>query len=378
MSVDETVLLSGLIAEIYDTALNVASWPDVLAKLCAFIPGCASNLFSHDALYSVAEIHYSWGDDPDYVQLYFEKYLKMNPFFPAIAFDDVGRVGVQSDIVPFEEFHQTRFYQEWARPQGYVDCLYCVLEKSQTGCAMITVRRHTSHGLVDEEARRRMGLVIPHVRRAVQISRALEHSKAATGNLAELLDRMSAAIFLVGAGARVTYVNKAGGDLLKQNEVFAKRGDMLIVLDQAAGPALTLALDEIHQGRSFSNATGITVPIVGKSGQQYVAHVLPMRSGLRQRVGTDYGAEAAVFVKKADVAWASPVETIAKLYKLTPSEIRVLLAVAEEDGASQMASSLGLSEETVKTHLRHIYSKTGKRRQADLVKLLAEFVGASP
>ena len=34
---------------------------------------------------------------------------------------------------------------------------------------------------------------------------------------------------------------------------------------------------------------------------------------------------------------------------------------------------LGLSEATVRTHLRRLYAKTGTSRQADLVKLVAGY-----
>lgn len=374
----EAEQLSALIADIYDTTLDVTSWQEVLAKLCAFVPGCAANLFSHDARYSIAEIHFSWGDDPNYVRLYLDKYINLNPFFPAIAFDDVGRVGVQSDIVPFEEFHQTRFYQEWVRPQGYVDCVYSVLDKSPSGCAMITVRRDEANGLVDGETRRRMAMIVPHVQRAVLISRALEHSKAATGDLPELLDRMSAAIFLLGERARISYVNKAAEEMLADNDAFANRGGRLGALDASTEAAVASVLAEIQHGRATHNTGGIAIPVTGKTGQHYVAHVLPMTSGLRRRMGAEYAALAAVFVRKAGVTWVSPVEAVAKLYKLTGGELRVLMAVAEASGIVEIASALGVSEETVKTHLRHIYEKTGRRRQPDLMRLLAEFVGTPP
>ena len=372
----EAEQLSALIADIYDTTLNAASWPQVLERICAFVPGCGSNLFSQDTLYSAAEVHYSWGDNPHYVQSYLNKYITMNPLFPAIAFGEVGRVGMQSDIISFEEFHRTRFYREWVQPQGYVDCLYCLLDKSETGCAMITVRRDVSNGRVDNEAYRRASLIVPHIRRAVLISRALEHSHAVTVNLTDLLDRMSAGIFLIGADGRVVYINAAGDALLVEGDVLAKRSDRLVATNPATNLALSCALAAAQQPHFEENVGGVAVPISGKASQQYVAHVLPLTSGLRQRIGKAHAAVAALFIRKANIGWSSPVETIAKLYKLTPSEIRILLGVVEYDGIASVASALGISQQTVRTHLKHIFEKTGKRRQAELIKLLAEF--ASP
>ena len=62
---------------------------------------------------------------------------------------------------------------------------------------------------------------------------------------------------------------------------------------------------------------------------------------------------------------------IANHYKLTPGELRVLHAVVEVGGGVRaIADALGISQATVKTHLHHVFQKTGARRQIDLVKLV--------
>jgi len=67
---------------------------------------------------------------------------------------------------------------------------------------------------------------------------------------------------------------------------------------------------------------------------------------------------------------------IGDLYELTPAETRVLVAIVEIGGVPRVASFLGISETTVKTHLGHLFRKTGTKRQADLVKLVARFMSA--
>ncbi len=59
--------------------------------------------------------------------------------------------------------------------------------------------------------------------------------------------------------------------------------------------------------------------------------------------------------------------------RVTPTEVRVLLAIVEIGGAPQVAETLGIGEGTVKTHLKRLYQKTGAHRQADLVKLFAGY-----
>jgi DNA-binding CsgD family transcriptional regulator len=68
-------------------------------------------------------------------------------------------------------------------------------------------------------------------------------------------------------------------------------------------------------------------------------------------------------------------DTIAKSHGLTASEARVLQAVVEVGGVSDVASALDISEATVKSHLQSLFAKTGARRQIDLVKLVAAAAG---
>jgi DNA-binding CsgD family transcriptional regulator len=58
---------------------------------------------------------------------------------------------------------------------------------------------------------------------------------------------------------------------------------------------------------------------------------------------------------------------------LTPSELRVLLAIVEVGGVPEVAVALGIAVTTVKTHLGRLFEKTGATRQADLVRLVAGY-----
>jgi DNA-binding NarL/FixJ family response regulator len=52
-------------------------------------------------------------------------------------------------------------------------------------------------------------------------------------------------------------------------------------------------------------------------------------------------------------------------------EVSVLFAIVEAGGVPEAAGELGIARSTVRTHLLHIFAKTGARRQAELVKLVA-------
>jgi len=70
-----------------------------------------------------------------------------------------------------------------------------------------------------------------------------------------------------------------------------------------------------------------------RDGSRYVAHVLPLTSGARRLTGIAYSATAALFISKVTTEAPSAPEAIARAYHLTPTELRVLLAIVGVAGS---------------------------------------------
>ena len=58
-------------------------------------------------------------------------------------------------------------------------------------------------------------------------------------------------------------------------------------------------------------------------------------------------------------------------YGLTPSEIRTAVGVLSYSGLAAVAEHTGVSVETVRFHMKRVFSKTGTRRQSELVRVIA-------
>ena len=63
------------------------------------MPGAFVNLFSQNATRKTAQAFYTYGISQDYLDLYFQKYIHLNPMFPTTLFFEVGRVQRQADLV---------------------------------------------------------------------------------------------------------------------------------------------------------------------------------------------------------------------------------------------------------------------------------------
>jgi hypothetical protein len=131
---------SALIGDIYDVALDPALWPDTLAKIAGFVGGQSAGLFSKDSVNKAANAYYTFGCDPRYLKLSLGNSWKFDPF-ASLPFFDVAQVVSTDNFMPYDEYRETPFHREWARPQGLVDSASAVLDKSVTGIAFLSVLR---------------------------------------------------------------------------------------------------------------------------------------------------------------------------------------------------------------------------------------------
>ncbi|AWM04903.2 helix-turn-helix transcriptional regulator [Bradyrhizobium amphicarpaeae] len=368
----ESALLSELIGLVYDAALDPTLWPRALEQACLFVGGSSGILFWHDAATQQSAVLYSFNEEPQYTKLYFGKYLPLNPCFPAASFVEAGIVCASTDLVPFDEMVETRFYKEWMRPQGLIDALATNLEKSAMRSSILAVRMHEEHGLADAEDRRRLALIVPHFQRAVSIGRLFDQSRATQAVLTQTLDNVTAAVFLVGPNGRLVFTNAPGRAMLDEASLLTERNGNLAAVASEAQRALRDALATVESGSATVGGGGPISLSAALSGHWF-GDVLPLTSGDRQRTGALHSAVAAVFVRKSSPASPPPLEALAKLYKLTASEIRVIDAIMKASGVKALADLLGLTQATVKTHLHNVFRKTGTARQSELVKLIAGF-----
>jgi DNA-binding CsgD family transcriptional regulator len=366
---DDCQQLSDLISLVYDAAIDQSLWPNAIEGAGYFVGGAGAGLFCKDIDAQHVMVRHSFGIVwPLPVALFRQIYTAAVGHFLA----EIEQPVATSDLLPYDELATTQFYQEWARPRGLIDFVSAVLDRSATSVATFGVFRHQRDGFVDAETRHRMRLIAPHIRRAVLIAGMFDLGLAEAGTFADTLDGLDAGLCLVDAGGRLIHANAAGQAILDAGDILHDVGGRLVARDAQVNQTLREIFAAAEQGDAALGTRGISVPLFGKDGERYIAHVLPLTSGARRRAGVIYTAVAALFVRKAALV-SSRSEVIGKVFKLTPTELRVLLAIVEVGGVPEVAAALGVADTTIRTHIRRLFEKTGVARQADLVKLVAGY-----
>ncbi len=143
--------------------------------------------------------------------------------------------------------------------------------------------------------------------------------------------------------------------------------DVLLASTPSASRALCKAI--MHAARDGAQPGESSSPIRLDEADRMpaYAHVLPLVTGdLRTRLQPD--AVAAVFIALPDEQ-SGGIGLLAQAFNLTAAEIRTLEGLIGGATLDEIAHRLGIARSTAKTHLDHIFAKTGVSRRTELVRL---------
>lgn len=364
--------LSELIAHLYDAAIDAALWPGTAARIAQALGStstvvklhgdggrvdlleCTSNLV-------VSERDQAWADDWHRRDLWVER---------SVAYG-MSRIITDEDLVTREEQARSGFYQEWLPHLGIHHMLGAVFPTSQGVVGVLGIHRPRDGGTYTERERRQAALVLPHLQRALRLGQrfaAVSHQHAVA---LQALDRVDTGVLVMDGTCRILLASAMADTLLRGNSELAVVGGRLSLRQPTLRDKLSMlvhAAMETAQGRVSKPGSVLLIP--RRQRMPLTLEVAPLRPAVLA-----FGQERpAVLVFIRDPEAPIAVARLRELFGLTRTEAAVAAALGRgqslEDIATEMGSSLG----TVRTHLKRILSKTGTHRQAQAVALLARSI----
>src|SRR5215510_12159761 len=242
-----------LIGDIYEAILDKSVWSGAFGNLAQFV-GAQAGALLWKRYGRSTEVAHTTGIKSPSLEHYKERYAKLDPTTKPLLLRDVGEVASTTDLVPYSDYVESRFYKEWVKPQGFVDSWHAILEKSATTSVHLIFWRRGKTGIEGDATRDRMRLIVPHLRRAVVISNLVDHGKAEAALFGDTLDGIAAGLFLVDASGRILHANASGQTLLARGSVLRAYGGKLVSQDASAEQELYRVLDAVGGGDVVAGA----------------------------------------------------------------------------------------------------------------------------
>jgi DNA-binding CsgD family transcriptional regulator/PAS domain-containing protein len=259
------------------------------------------------------------------------------------------------------------FFQEWIKRNGVVDIMHFFLMHTPRHHAGLGLCRHARQGIITDREIELGKLLLPHVRRAVTISNVLDVRTIEGTRMAEALDALRCAVLLTNERGTILHANCAAEQMLDKGGPIQSSQGVLQATAPSAASELRSALALAAGNETGIGKTGLAIRLSEPDVPPVFAHVLPL-TGSAFRTRLQPAAVAAVFIGAPPDAQEGA-DAVAAAFGLTPTETKVLANLFAGRTLIETAATLGITRPTAKTHLEHIFLKTGVTRQAELMRL---------
>lgn len=356
------------ISLIYQTAMDSRKWKPLLHSLENCLGGATLAWVEYDPVSNAGSIVHASGHDPEYIRSYHNHYAELDPWMQFDALQQEGAVLLGEQMIDDGSLLKTSFYHHWLEPQ---DLFYqiCVVVKQQDGHSFcLQALRSRSAGSFAGDEQTFFQTIAPHLTQAISLNRYLWQMIM----LKDVLQYQPYTILVVDHDGAVLFANTPAANVLTEENGIFIRDNILTASNNHLNRKLKSLIDEASQSSTPPNLETLSnTPLVvsrGKTKQPLSVMVLPLHRKLRLALGQT-NKVAIVFISTPELGSELPCSVLATLYGLTPAESRLLRLILNGLRLCDASDELGITQNTARTHMKHIYAKTGAERQVDLVRL---------
>ena len=274
--------------------------------------------------------------------------------------DDTGETRGEEDLASVASSVLSRLGAETRplRPDELVELCYTAIGDDRRWIELLYRLAHTvSLEASPQASDDLLAVLAPHYDRALQIDRQIMEAAAVGTVLQEMLDRLGIGLAIVTPDLEVRFAN----------EGFA--GWLGIGSEGRTPERLTPSL-KARVGAGFAEAVrggGDTVPLM--EGEE-IAGVHFRPAALRQTALDRGGSSGVIAIRRAGREDRAMIELLQVAHGLTEREAEVVRHLCRGLSPDSIATVMGVSVHTTRTHLKHAFDKTGTAGQTELVALV--------
>lgn len=290
------------------------------------------------------------------------------PCFGAIR---AGTALPRGALATDSEFARSAFYNEILRPARGFHSVGVFVRGPGSLMANVNICRPPYAVAYDAPDAAALQAMLPHIAMALEVQVRMTDAADRSRTLESLLHRFAVAALLSDASAQPSFRNPRAATLLAAADGLALSPDGLT----AATPELTALLRDGIARVAAGNGDGRIAAIRLRLQRPSRRPDLRVTLAPAWRLDPDGAGSVAVLVSEPDVPPAIDKEALADSFRLTRREADVACLLVGGADIAAIAATLDLGIGTVRSHLKHVFRKTGTANQAALVALARDFSG---
>jgi DNA-binding CsgD family transcriptional regulator len=362
-------VLSKLLGSLYDAAADPALWGDFLKQLADNSAARSAALVMHDKRRGRHTVARDWAVDPGGIRLYQEHYGAVDIWATKAAGITMREwQGTSDQLCPATEFSRSEYYNDFLRPLRIEYAAFALLERTGDREATVGLYRGPDKQKFRISELDLLRFLTPHIRRAFNLHLHFSDLKQHSAGMEAALNGFGSGVVILDTSGKIFVLNRCATSILGQNDgLITVRGEL-----RAEHPLESARLTKlIYEARTTSAGTGLSAGgslLISRATRPSLQVVVtPVRNLPVNVLGS---AGAIAFISDPNQRTRPAQDVLRALFGLTPAECGVALLIADGNSTRDIAQTLGVSGNTLKSHMASIYAKTNTSRQSQLMRLL--------
>ncbi len=361
--------LSDLIGHLYDAAVDERLWIGIAPRIAS----------TFDSTSAVLKMHGS--DDVELLDT--TENLVVPPGAQSLAKHwhrndlwversialGMSRVITSDDLVSPAETKRSGFYQDWLRQLEIHHMVGAVFRTGRDRTGVVGIHRPREAGYYADADRRKVEILLPHLQRALQLGRRLAEASLAQASSFDALDRLDIGVLVVNRSRRIVHANVIAESILRTNLTIGVLNGRLVMGNHTLNRRLAILVQDNLDTAGGNPGRPMAVLAVPRDERMPLTLAITPLRPIGSRL-TGQPPLALIFIRDPERSTILS-NQLCDLFDLTPAEAAIAADLAHGRSLAQIAAAHGIGLATVRSHLKKILAKTGTRRQAEVVALIA-------
>jgi DNA-binding CsgD family transcriptional regulator len=358
------VTVAEIFEDLYAGTLDDTAWDRGLLRIADLVAGSGVVLVALNPSTGAFLRVESHRFDPHIVRGMTQEWATKDIRVPRGVTLPVGVVDYDTLNISLREWRNSEIYNDFLIPNDSPYRLATWVHKAPTKFAAITIQGTAKRGPYEESEAARLRPFLPHLQRAISIRDRLEATNIRASSLASSMDRLTFGLILLDEVGVIIEANKVAEQLLRSESGICAGGDRTLRLSAPADAELRRWL---LQGITAVSRPDHLLQIARRDGRRPLSLMIVPVPQLPVS-WTSRDPRWVVFLFDPELQVVPVAEVLAKELGISAREAEVAAHLSTGKSLKQISQCLGVSDHTVRTHLKTIYAKTGLRSQAELVR----------
>jgi len=252
-----------------------------------------------------------------------------------------GRATLVGEVMPQEQLERTEFFNDFLMRDGLHHGMNVYAYDGDLNIGDLRIWRARHRPDFGQRETALLDTILPHFRNALRNVRVIEEAQGISGFWPQLLEDSHIGLFLFDQAGNLVHRNNEGKIIEEELSEPGYRSFYEQVCSLAR-----MGISHTEWGPFFLSVASLTSPHDSNPVRVVIAH-----RHVSQTIDT---------------------ELLRRKYLLTPRETEICLLVFKGFTDQEIASALGISFHTVRTHLKHAFAKLDATSRSELNYLLLE------